>query len=150
MKKKIIVLLLGVIPFLTGFTYPDTNLSVIVGNVDVPVYNVEVMWGSMEFVFNEIINYEWNHALFTYDVAIPTYMWVSNSNDIRLENKSMFLVEFDLKYNSINSTINGEFDFSNFTLGNGESKIAKLSLDGKLSSNNTNYVKVGTIDLNIS
>lgn len=150
MKNRMIVLLIMVFPFLTGFDYPDTNLSVTVWDVDVPVYNVDVTWGNMEFVYNEVINYEWNNNSFTYELAPSTYEWVSDSNYIKMENKSQFLVEFDLKYNTINSSISGSFDSSNFTLSNGESKLSKLYLEGSLSSGNTSFVKVGTIDLSIS
>jgi len=150
MKKKIMVLLLGVIPFLTGYTYPDTNLSVTVWDVDVPVYDVEVTWGNMEFIFNEVINYNWNNELHTYELDSSTYKWVSKGNDINIENKSIFLIEIDLKYNSINSNINGNFDVPNFKLGRDENKVSKLYLDGRLSSENTSYIKVGTIDLTIS
>lgn len=150
MKKKMMILLLGVIPFLTGYTYYDTNLSVTVWDVDVPVYNVDVIWGNMEFVYNEVIDYNWNNISFTYDIANPTHMWVSNGNDIKIENKSPFLIEFNLKYNSIISSISGKFDIANFALNRDENKVSKLNLEGKLSSDNTNYVKVGTIDLTIS
>jgi len=150
MKKKIVVLLLGVIPFLSGYTYPDTNLSVTVGDVDLPIYDIEVTWGNMEFVYNEVISYKWNNNLYSYELVPPTYKWVSNSNDINIENKSIFLIDVVLKYNSINSSINGEFDIPNFVLGRDERKASKLCLEGNLSSDNTNYVKVGTIDLTIS
>ena len=149
MKKKIIYLLLGSIPLLTGYTHEDTNISVTVWNVDVPVYNVDVSWGNMEFVYNEIINYEWNKTTFTYELTSPTYKWISDSNDIKIENKSSFLVDVELKYNKINSKINGDFDKPKFSLNKNDSAISKLNLDGKLSSNNTNFIKIGTIDLNI-
>lgn len=149
MKKKIIWILLGSIPFITGYTFDDTNISVTVWNVDVPVYDVNVSWGNMEFVYNKIINYEWNNTSFTYETNSPTYKWVSNSSDIKIENKSSFLIDVDLKYNSINSKINGNFDKPIFSLNKSESAVSKLNLNGKLSSDNTSFVKVGTIDLTI-
>lgn len=150
MKKKILILILIFSPILMGYTIEDKDISVTVGNVETPVYELEVTWDSMEFIYNETINYVWDSNTHSYELTTPTYKWNTSNNVIEIKNKSSLAVNINLNYTSINENINGKFDISETTIKQNENFKSKLILDGELSPNNNNYVKVGTINLIIS
>ncbi|MBQ7136758.1 MAG: hypothetical protein IJO43_02120 [Bacilli bacterium] len=128
----------------------DEIITITVGDVDVPVYRVDTVWDSMEFTYNEQINYEWNNTNHTYDLSAPTYSWFSNSNSVNITNNSSSSINVSLNYNSIVSDVLGSFDISSADIGSGQSHISKLTLSGSLNDSNVNYTKVGFIDLVIS
>ena len=148
-KYKNLFLLLVFLPFLKVYSLENNQMNVVVSNVSVPVYNVEVSWGTMEFTYNEIINYEWDNNTHTYELVPSNYKWISNGNDINIINRSAFSVNFILNYNSLNNNINGVFDISNSKLKTNESLTSKLTLDGKMNPNDSIYINVGTINLSI-
>lgn len=151
MKQKLLILLLLFCPIMMGYTNIDKeSIDVTVGNVDVPIYNLEVSWGPMEFTYQETINYVWDNNTHTYELSKSTYKWNTSNNTIDINNKSTIPVNINLQYISINENVNGNFDISKITIKPNEKIISKLVLDGKISSNNTNYIKVGTINLNVA
>ena len=150
MKKKFLILLLIFSQILMGHTIKDKDISVIVGTVETPVYNVEVTWGSMEFTYNETINYVWDNNTHSYELSTSTYKWNTSNNIIDIQNKSAFPVNINLKYTSINENIDGNFDISETTIESNRNVKSKLILDGELSPSNNSYIKVGTINLKIS
>lgn len=128
----------------------DEVITITVGDVDVPVYRVDTVWDSMEFTYNEQINYVWNNTNHTYDLSEPTYSWVSNSNSVNIINNSSTSINVSLNYNAIVSDVLGSFDVSSADIGSGQSHVSKLTLSGALDNHNVNYTKVGFIDLVIS
>jgi len=151
MKNKILILLSFLIlyPLITGYISEESQ-SVIVGNVETPVYNVEVSWDSMQFVYNEQINYEWNNISHTYELGESTYRWSATNNNIKVENNSAFPINISLNYISIKDNIDGNFNVSNTIINQGNTMNFQLILDGKLSNEAVNYTSIGTVNLLIS
>lgn len=149
MKKIIFLLAILLLPLMVS-AIEDEVITVTVGEIDAPVYNVEITWGNMEFTYNEEINYIWNNTTHVYEFGEPTYEWTTSNNTIDITNKSYVSIEMTLNYNSINKNINGNFDITNKKMKTNDKISSKLILDGKLSSDNTDYVKIGFIDLIIS
>ena len=145
--KKIILIFICISFFFLGSVYAleDKVITVTVGEVDAPVYNVEVTWDSMEFTYNEQINYVWDNTTHTYDLKESTYYWSNPNNNVNIINKSSYEIKVKLNYKSINDDINGNFNASSANLAAKSSKNFKLMLDGELSPSNDNYIKVGTI-----
>ena len=148
MKKIVLILIFSFV--LMGYTIEDKDVSVTVGEVETPVYNVEVTWGSMEFTYNETINYVWDSNTHSYELSTSTYKWNTSNNTIDIKNKATTPVKINLKYTSINENIDGNFDISETTIKCNENVKSKLILDGELSPSNNNYIKVGSIKLVIS
>lgn len=148
MKKKVLLLIFSSI--LMGYTIEDKDISVTVGEVETPVYNVEVRWDSMEFTYNETVNYKWDNNTHSYELTNSTYKWSTTNNIIDIKNKSATPVNINLKYTSINENIDGNFDISETTIESNGNVKSKLILDGELSPSNNSYIKVGTINLIIS
>ena len=148
MKNKILVLLslLILYPFATGYLSEESQ-NVIVGNVETPVYNVEVSWDSMQFVYNEQINYEWDNNSHTYVLEESTYQWIVSNNNIKVENKSVVPINVRLNYISTRDNIDGNFNISSTTLNQGTSMNFELMLDGKMSNEDVNYTSIGTVNL---
>ena len=149
-KNKLLILLLIFSSFIMGYTIEDKNISVKVGKVDAPVYNVEVTWDAMEFTYTETINYIWNKENFTYELDESTYKWNTSSNSIKISNKSTVPINMELKYLGEKENIKGTFDITNKKLNANENIISKLILSGELPSQNTNYIQTGVINLEIS
>jgi len=151
MKDKILLLICTLCFSIIGvYALEDKVLTVTVGSVDAPVYNVEVTWESMEFIYNEQVNYIWDKTTHKYELSESTYYWSNQNNKVKVINNSHYAIDVNLQYKSINEDINGKFDIESIKLSSGISKDFELILKGSLSSNNTSYIKVGTIELNIS
>lgn len=151
MKNKILILIGLLLCFtINVYALDDENIDVTVGEVDVPVYNVEVSWDSMEFTYNEQVNFIWDNNSHTYELHESTYKWLASNNNINVKNKSSNPIKIQLNYKKINENIIGNFNMSDATIYSGVSMDFKLTLDGELSPSNTDYIKVGTIELNIS
>lgn len=151
MKKNITFFTTIVIFCLTinVFALSDYQATVRVGEVDAPIYEVETTWGKMQFTYNEQINYIWDSNKHTYELNESTYQWIGNDNYIDINNKSYDSIDIELNYDSINEKISGEFDKNTATIKNNENMRFVLTLDGELSEKNTEYIKVGTINLTI-
>ena len=153
MKKKVLfVLLLFGCFFVNVYatSIKDESGVVIVGNVEVPVYNVEVIWGKMDFTYTEQINYVWNDDTHIYEVGKSTYNWISKDNYVDVNNKSNISIDVELEYVNLNKNVNGNFDVSKKKLKSDASNRFTLTLNGNLSGINTDSVKVGTINVRFS
>lgn len=150
MKKSILKLLIISCIFLMGSKFEDKNMLVKVGEVTPPIYNIEISWDSMEFIYQETINYIWDNNTKSYELVDPTYKWNTVNNNINIKNKSNIIVNIELKYISDYENVEGNFDISKTIIKQNENVTSKLTLDGELSSNNSDYVNVGTINLVIS
>lgn len=150
MNKKILFLLPIFSFFIMGNTIKQESVSVTVGEVDAPVYNMEITWDNMEFTYSETVNYVWNKNTHIYELTESTYKWNSNENNVSIKNNSFMSVHMELTYVGTNEEISGTFNIPKQTIGSGNTIISKLILEGKLSTNNTNYIKVGSINLKIS
>lgn len=150
MNKKILFLLPIFSLFILGNTIKEESISITVGEVDAPVYNMEVVWDKMEFNYFETINYIWNTNTHIYELSESTYKWNSSENNVSIKNNSYMSVNVELTYSSINKEVTGKFNIPKTTIESGKSITSKLTLDGKLSETNTSYTKVGSINLKIS
>lgn len=149
-KIKLLALLLMLNPGIIGHIIDNKDISIKVGEIDAPVYNVEVSWDAMKFTYEETINYEWDGNNHSYELVDSTYKWNTSTNVININNKSTTSVDIELSYLSEKEKINGTFDISNKTIKANEKLTSKLTLNGQLSQNNIDYIKVGTINLLIS
>lgn len=152
MKKSIMIfyfILFACLSFNVSALKEETA-TVTVGEVEVPVYNVETSWGKMEFTYNEQINYIWNNTLHVYEEGNSTYKWIGTDNYIDITNKSYKPIDVELSYSSLNDDVNGSFDKTKSIINKNENMRFTLTLDGKLSNNNVEYTRVGMINLSIS
>ena len=151
MKKKLLLFILMILsPLIMGYTIKDEDISVTVGNVEAPVYNVEITWDSMEFTYKETVNYQWNSSNNTYELSPSTYRWETSNNNVSVNNNSTIPVNIELKYISEKENIRGNFEITKKELDINEKITSKLIIDGELSSDNINYIKIGTIKVTIS
>lgn len=151
MKSKILLLIaILIVSIMNVYALDNEEINVTVGEVDVPVYNVEIYWDSMDFVYTEQINYVWDNTTHTYELGNSTYYWSNLNNSLNVFNNSSYSINVKLGYTMINKDITGRFEIDNAKITPGSNETFKLNLDGKLSSSNTDYIKVGTIELNIS
>jgi len=149
-KCKLLILLLIISPFIMGYTVEDKDISVMVDDIEVLSYNVEISWDSMEFTYTETVNYIWDIDNHIYEKGESTYKWNTSNNNIKINNKSKMPIDIELKYLRENSNIDGIFDIEKKTIQSNEEIISKLMLEGELSSKINNYIKIGTINLLIS
>lgn len=149
-KRKLLILLFIFAPFIMGYTIEDKDISVTVGEVEVPVYNLEVTWDTMKFTYVETVNYIWDNQNYTYELTDSTYKWDTSANNVKITNKSPNKVNIELKYLGEKKHIIGNFDITKKTLEPNETIISKLTLNGYLSSDVDEYIKIGTINLLIS
>lgn len=150
--KKVITIFTTIVIFcltINVFALSEYQATVRVGDVDAPVYAVETTWGKMQFTYNEQINYNWDADKHTYELNESTYQWLGNDNYIDINNKSYDSIDVELSYESINDNISGDFDKNKATIKNDENMRFILTLAGELSEKNTEYIKVGTINLTI-
>jgi len=151
MKNKILLLIvIFIFSIVNVYALDDEKISITVGDVDVPVYNVEVYWDSMEFSYNEQVNFVWNNETYTYELEESTYYWSNSNNSVDIFNKSSYSMNVELDYIVIDQDISGSFDIDKAKLTPGSQKNFKLNLNGELSTDDTDYIKVGTIELSIS
>jgi len=149
-KCKLLILLLIISPIIMGYTVEDKDISVMVDDIEVLSYNVEISWDSMEFTYTETVNYIWDIDNHIYEKGESTYKWNTSNNNIKINNKSKMPIDIELKYLRENSNIDGIFDIEKKTIQSNEEIISKLMLEGELSSKINNYIKIGTINLLIS
>lgn len=155
MKKKILVISTLIInSFLINVQAlsinETTSNTVIVGNVETPVYNIETIWGEMEFTYVEQINYIWNDETHEYTKGTNTNKWISEENYVDINNKSNQSINVEMSYTKTNSNITGTFDISKATIEPNSKERFTLVLGGKLENNNTEYQKIGFIYYKIS
>jgi len=147
-KRILLIIILSFI-FVNVYALNDENIDVTVGDVDVPIYQVDVSWDSMNFSYNEQINYIWNSSTHTYELAESTYYWSNSNNTVTISNKSLNSINVNVQYKVFDQNIDGEFDVSSAILNYNDIKKFTLNLKGQLSSSYTEYVKVGSIALSI-
>lgn len=128
----------------------EESADVIVGEVDSPIYAVEITWGKMEFIYTEQVNYVWDNDSHVYELGTSTFNWVNKDNYVDVNNKSFTKINVELEYVSLKNDINGVFNVSNKEITSNAKERFTLTLNGKLDSSNLNYTKVGSINLKIS
>ena len=153
MKKRILfVLVLVSYLFLnvSAASIKEESADVIVGEVDSPIYDVEITWGKMEFIYTEQVNYVWDNDSHVYELGSSSYNWVNKDNYVDVNNKSFTKINVELEYVSLKNDINGVFNVSNKEITSNAKERFTLTLNGKLDSSNLDYTKVGSINLKIS
>lgn len=149
MRKKIVfILVLFSCLFVNVYasSIKESSSVAIVGNVEVPVYNVEVVWGKMDFTYTEQINYVWNDNSHIYEKGKSTYSWLNKDNYVDVNNNSNIAINVELEYINLNNNVNGNFDVSKKKLKSNSNSRFTLTLSGSLDE----AKKVGTINLKIS
>lgn len=153
MKRKILFILVSFYSLFFVNVYASTvkeeSAVVKVGSVDALVYDVEITWGKMDFIYTEQINYVWNSENYVYEIGDSTYSWVNKDNYVDINNKSYHEINVNLEYINLKDGINGAFDVANKKILGKTSNRFSLILNGKLEAYGSNYVKVGSINLKI-
>lgn len=152
--KKWIISLFVIISVLTMnielvFAISEHKQDVTVGNVDLPIYSVDISWGSMKFVYNKKDVYTWSDTTHEYSKSTK-YSWDATGNNIDIYNKSSFDIEVSCNYVKTNNSLNGSFTMTNYSVKSKEKSRNYFELKGNLSSSVSTYQKVGTISLKIS
>ncbi len=154
MKFKVLFLTVLVVLFSTikvnAATIKEENRNVTVGSVDVPVLEVDITWGAMEFTLNEETNYVWKDSTKTYELAPLTYSWTANNNYIDITNNAYKDIEVSLVYNSSYSNVEGSFNKAKETILRNNNMRFELNLSGTITNAENNIIRVGSIDLLIS
>lgn len=131
-------------------TIKEENQNVTVGNVEVPVLEVDITWGNMEFILNEETNFVWKNSTKTYELEPLTYSWTANNNHINIKNNSYKDVKVDFIYNSLYANIEGNFNKKSEIIKRNDNMRFELNLSGKITNGDNNTIKVGSIELLIS
>ena len=132
-----------------GNIIKEENKNVTVGDVELSVFEVNIIWGTMEFTLNEEMNYVWEDTTKTYELVSPTYSWIVSNNYIDITNNSHRNIKISLVYNSLYNNIQGSFNKARETIAVNNNTHFELNLSGSINTDN-NIVKVGTVDLLIS
>lgn len=155
MKRKIFVISLIIFSCLFVDVYAlkedeSTSASVKVGNVDAPIYSVDVTWGKMDFTYTEQINYVWDDINHTYDLGESTYRWAAKDNYVDVNNHSYDAISVELEYVSLEESVDGVFNISKTTIDSRSNNRFTLTLEGKLKDSGLEYIKVCSINLKLS
>lgn len=173
MKKILTVLIailvtcLGTTVFATeideaeGSASTDVKGTYVTGGTANTVYSVNVIWGSMDFTYNDAAPGDWNPETHKYDNA-GTASWTcdTDANKIAVTNHSNTAVTATLSYTpgASYTGIGGNFSKSTIALptavgvlpANAPSDSSLLTLSGALSSSVTSSTTIGTITVTIS
>ena len=124
------------------------------------MYKVEVVWGSMNFVYTEAAEV-WNtqtHMWETSEIGVWTPE-TAEANDVYLANHSSQPVAIELSFQDDvagDGDIQGTWDVETIELGacseygDAPSEIAELSLEGKYTNKGAEKVKLGLVTATIN
>lgn len=170
--KKVFVaalaLLIVVMP-LNVFADDNTTISTGDHSIDVQakyvdststtdVYSVDVVWGAMQFTYNNSGTKEWDPSSHQYTDSVSG-SWTAQGNEVKVTNHSNkdVTVEFSFATVSGFEDISGAFTVASEKLDAGEvgnvagakSVTTALTLSGTLADNTSEFTKVGTITVSI-
>lgn len=138
----------------------DVNAKYVDGVGTPTVYDVDVVWGAMEFTYTVSGTKTWNSENHQYTVS-TSGTWAANGNEISVTNHSNTGIKADFIYEKVTGfdTVTGSFSQNSLTLPTAEGKAVNdavlvgktaLTLGGTLASDKTALTKVGTITVTIS
>ena len=115
-----------------------------------PEYNIDLIWGNMEFTYVETDNYYFDENSNEY-VLNRGSSWTSTNNSITINNNSSFAIEVTFSYQGVTgySNITGIFSNSNSVIASGDTFSTALSLNGLLENSVVDFIKIGTITIEI-
>ena len=120
------------------------NINVKLVDIELPVYDYDITWGDMNFIYTDVENYEFNSSTNEYDKVLSG-SWESSSNSIEILNNSSLSINVTLSYVSDENNITGGFSVNNFELSKDESKTVSLTLSGSLNNSYSSYTKIGSV-----
>lgn len=114
------------------------------------LYDVEISWDNMKFTYNETKDVKWDSKDNEYDIVIDKE-WINEDNIITVKNFSNETIIASFKYEKTNKNldINGKFDKNKVKIGKNKVESVKFNISGKISSNITEYIKVGRITISM-
>ena len=122
-------------------------------------YNVEVTWGSLEYVYSSGITQKWNSNTLKFEMTDGTAAWscALGADQIKITNNSNTAITAALAYSQTDSSVSGSFDQSKINLGTAEgtaagagpSGTATLTLGGDLSDPAAARKAVGNVTVTI-
>lgn len=114
------------------------------------VYDVQISWDDMKFTYNETKDVKWDSKDNEYDIAINKE-WINEDNIITVKNFSNETITASFKYEKTNKNldINGSFDKNKVNIGKNKVEKVKFNISGKISSDITEYIKVGRITISM-
>ena len=115
-----------------------------------PEYVVDFIWEKMEFTYVESDEYTFNENNNEY-VLNRIGSWVSTSNTVTIINNSNFDINVKMKYKSMANynNITGIFSNNNSIIESGEFFSTSLYLNGMLEKSINEFIKIGTITIEI-
>lgn len=143
--------------FIFSSSYCTSFKNVTVGEVEgidnkkeESVYDIEISWDDMKFTYNEIKDIKWDSKDNEYDIVIDKE-WINEDNIITVKNFSNKNITATFKYEKINKSldINGRFDKNKVNIEKNKTESVKFNLSGKISSDITEYIKVGRITISM-
>ena len=78
------------------------TIDFVIGNVEGPIYDYDVSWDSMNFIYTETESYDYNETTNEYDKNLDG-SWSSEDNSIEVLNNGALPIDITLSYSSINS-----------------------------------------------
>ena len=159
MKKKEIKVIIYIFVFYILFSnvYGTSTKNVIVGEVkgidnkkEELVYDVEILWDNMKFTYNETKDIKWDNNENKYSI-VNENEWINQDNKIEIKNFSNKSIIVNLEYKKTRNDIDiiGKFDKDKFTIGKNKKEQVYFYIIGKLTSNISEYTKVGKITINV-
>ena len=154
-----IIFILVITIFATNYVYAEgQSHDVIISGIDTPntyeidvpsIYDIDIKWDNMKFTFVEQEKYKYNESNHTYKRTIEKY-WSSTTNNININNKSSKNISINLKFETLNANIAGNFSKNNFNIKPSEEQNIKINLTGNLDNSYNEYKTVGNISIVIS
>lgn len=114
------------------------------------LYDYDIIWDNMQFVYTESKSFEYNDESHDYDMIIEEY-WSNDDNKVSISNNSLSNINVSLLYKSNNlyENVIGEFNPSEFTLKYQEKIESSLELNGKINKNEDKLFTIGTITIEV-
>jgi hypothetical protein len=140
--------------------YVDVTAKYASGITDAgTIYNVDVTWESMEFIYTATGVKTWNPENHQYEVVNSDGAWNHTTSEITVTNHSNAIVTTSFTFDPVtDSTVTGSFNNATVELPSAEgmaSDAAELTgkttftVDGTMPESQTEFVKVGTITVTI-
>lgn len=129
-------------------SYSDENTKSDINKHE--IYDVDLSWGKMEFVFCETKDIFWDNKNNEY-IVDSKEEWVSNTSEIYILNNSIKSIEVNFKYvgKEEYNMLKGMFSQNNINLKTNQSKTIKFYVEGDIPNTNYDKLKVGYVVLTV-
>lgn len=156
-KKLKVIIYIFLFCIILSNVYGISTKKVTVGEVEgidnkkeESLYDVEISWDNMNFIYSETKDIKWDNNESKYDIVTENE-WINNDNKIEIKNFSDKSIIVKLEYKKLRNDIDiiGKFDKEKVAIGKNKEEQITFNLSGKVTSNVSEYVKVGRITINV-